>query len=680
MTTQFEHQPIGRQLTLLMVGALVVIFAVLVWIVQHFSSKALVAETEHSLEQESKIMVGMLDSLFEGVKARGERQSSFFVKYAGGEPLPGQGTMRTGEVDLPVVRIGDEVVNGNDRLLKSFKNLTGDEAGILAIKDGKLYRLSTLLADKDGKALVGSAIASDDPLAKAVLQGQDYSGLSVRGGKYYFGTSRVLKGADGKPWGAYSVRISLEAEMQQVRQLFGSVITGKTGYVYILRPTDDKGGGEFVLHPSYQEKTIAAIDQADGVKAHLAEILARKDGTFHFDVADSDGSLRPKLLQVATSRNWGWTLVVGSWVEEYLEGSKRLRNVVIGAGSGAAILLAALILLLVRQRLAGLATLAEAVDRLGKGDLRAAAQHAAPGSRNEVHQIGSAFNAMVDSMRTLVNGVASTSRELGNSADELSSTASTAMQGAAQQSESAAAIAASVEEMSVSITEVAENARQATRISEEAKSLTESGRGVVDTAVRDLEEVADDIKESAALIQSLGERSQQISSVVGVIREIAEQTNLLALNAAIEAARAGEQGRGFAVVADEVRKLAERTALSTREIATTVQSIIDETAHAVARIQTLRTRMTGSVDLAREAGQALAEIDVSARQAVATVQSIAASTHQQSGTSQEIARLVERIARMADGSSGRATQNSERAGRLQRLAAALQAQLARFTT
>ena len=133
MTTQFEHQPIGHQLTLLMVGALVVIFAVMVWIVQHFSSKALVAETEHSLEQESKIMVGMLDSLFEGVKARGERQSSFFVKYAGGEPLPGQGTMRTGEVDLPVVRIGDEIVNGNDRLLegsKRLRNVTSTPKGL----------------------------------------------------------------------------------------------------------------------------------------------------------------------------------------------------------------------------------------------------------------------------------------------------------------------------------------------------------------------------------------------------------------------------------------------------------------------------------------------------------------------------------------------------------------------
>ncbi len=202
MTTQFEHQPIGRQLTLLMVGALVVIFAVLVWIVQHFSSKALVAETEHSLEQESKIMVGMLDSLFEGVKARGERQSSFFVKYAGGEPLPGQGTMRTGEVDLPVVRIGDEVVNGNDRLLKSFKNLTGDEAGILAIKDGKLYRLSTLLADKDGKALVGSAIASDDPLANRACRARTYA--HPYSGKNLFRT----QGSQGCRWqtlGRYSV-------------------------------------------------------------------------------------------------------------------------------------------------------------------------------------------------------------------------------------------------------------------------------------------------------------------------------------------------------------------------------------------------------------------------------------------------------------------------------------------
>jgi methyl-accepting chemotaxis protein len=128
---------------------------------------------------------------------------------------------------------------------------------------------------------------------------------------------------------------------------------------------------------------------------------------------------------------------------------------------------------------------------------------------------------------------------------------------------------------------VADNANQAAQISEEAKEVTTTGRDVVYRAMNELERVATDITESAVLIESLGERSKQISSVVGVIREIADQTNLLALNAAIEAARAGEQGRGFAVVADEVRKLAERTSLSTQEIATTVSAILDETGRAV---------------------------------------------------------------------------------------------------
>jgi methyl-accepting chemotaxis protein len=198
--------------------------------------------------------------------------------------------------------------------------------------------------------------------------------------------------------------------------------------------------------------------------------------------------------------------------------------------------------------------------------------------------------------------------------------------------------------------------------------------------MNDLERVAGDINESAVLIQSLGERSKQISSVVGVIREIAEQTNLLALNAAIEAARAGEQGRGFAVVADEVRKLAERTAMSTQEISSTVQAILDETGVAVKRMQAVSSSMAVSVGLAREAGDSLATIDEHAQQTVDTVQNIADSTREQSSASQEIARLVENIAQMAEGSSGRAITNSERARNLQALASQLQAQLSRFTT
>ena len=218
------------------------------------------------------------------------------------------------------------------------------------------------------------------------------------------------------------------------------------------------------------------------------------------------------------------------------------------------------------------------------------------------------------------------------------------------------------------------------RISEDANAVTTSGIDLVYRAMSELERVAADITESAALIESLGERSKQISSVVGVIREIADQTNLLALNAAIEAARAGEQGRGFAVVADEVRKLAERTSLSTQEIATTVSAILDETGRAVSRMQELSTNMTGSVDMARQAGDSLEAIDARAKETVDVVHGIADSAREQSAASQEIARLVETIAQAAEGSSGRAVLNSERAQNLLRLAAELQTQLSRFNT
>ena len=210
--------------------------------------------------------------------------------------------------------------------------------------------------------------------------------------------------------------------------------------------------------------------------------------------------------------------------------------------------------------------------------------------------------------------------------------------------------------------------------------VTEAGRQVVDRTRGNLVCVAREVGESAALIESLGERSKQISSVVGVIREIAEQTNLLALNAAIEAARAGEQGRGFAVVADEVRKLAERTAASTGEIATTIQAIQTETDTAVLRMQSVRNSMGASVEQAQSADESLGEIEARVRETVGVVALIAEGTREQSVASQEIARLVEYIAQSAEGTNERAVRNSERASRLEALAAALQDQLARFKT
>ena len=581
---------------------------------------------------------------------------------------------------MPVVKLGNEVLNGNERVLAAFKALTGEEAAFLFIKEGKVYRLATLLKDKDGKPMHGVPIGDADPVAKALLAGQDYQGLAIRGGKYNFSTVKLLKDGEGKPWGAYSIRISLDGELKRIRDQFGGLVAGKTGYVYIVRPTDEKTIGEFVLHPKFQEKSIAEVDLPAAAKASVTEVVTRKSGMFRYSMADQSGVEREKIIFAATSPAWGWTVATGSWLDEYLEESRALRNLVILISIAAALILSVLIYLLVNSRLGGLRLLVQEVSKVSAGDLRAAVHDADPASRNEVHAIAHAFNQMAEGMRNLVKGVASTSAQVGVAANELQDAARSAMDGSAQASQSASGIAASVEELSVSISHVADNANHAAHISEDAKAVTGSGREVVQRTMNELERVASDIKESAVLIQSLGERSKQISSVVGVIREIAEQTNLLALNAAIEAARAGEQGRGFAVVADEVRKLAERTAMSTQEISTTVSAILQETSGAVQRMQTVSANMSDSVGLAREAGDSLRTIDQRAQETVEVVHGIADSTREQSAASQEIARLVENIAQAAEGSSNRSVQNTERAQNLQRLAAELQSQLSRFTT
>ncbi|MBS1144512.1 MAG: methyl-accepting chemotaxis protein [Proteobacteria bacterium] len=680
MFDNFAKRPIAQQLIAAMIAALVVVFSIMTLVVQKKADTAAVAVAERNLEHEATLMAGMLESLFTAVQVRGEDGSKFFNKFIGGVPELGSGLVKTGEVDLPVVRLGNEVLNGNDRLLKAFRELTGDDSAFLVFRDNKVYRLATLLKDKDGKPMNGTPLPDGDPVAKSLLAGKDYQGLAIRGGKYNFSTVKLLRGADGKPWGAYSVRISLDNDLKRIRDQFGSQVAGKTGYVFIVRPTDEKTIGEFVLHPKLQGVMVGETDVPAVAKNAIAELISRKTGMVRYDMVDASGSTREKIVFGATSPSWGWVVATGSWIDEYLEESRALRNLVVLISVVAAIILAALVYILVNARLRGLGQMVEEARRISNGDLRSTGLQAVGDSRNEVHVIGNAFHQMAESVRSLVRGVSASSLQVDSAAGDLQSAAKSALEASEQASSSASGIASSVEQLSVSITHVADNANHAAQISENAKEVTTTGRQVVSTAMVELERVAVDINESALLIQSLGERSKQISSVVGVIREIADQTNLLALNAAIEAARAGEQGRGFAVVADEVRKLAERTSVSTQEIAGTVSAILEETGRAVQRMQTVSTNMSDSVEMARQAGESLQVIDERAQETVEVVHGIADSTREQSAASQEIARLVENIAQSAEGSSVRALQNSDRAQNLQRLAKELHVQLDRFTT
>jgi methyl-accepting chemotaxis protein len=315
--------------------------------------------------------------------------------------------------------------------------------------------------------------------------------------------------------------------------------------------------------------------------------------------------------------------------------------ILVGGSLGVAAVATIIVVVLVRRLLRAVTDAVDTSVKISEGDLTVTVEAT---SHDEIglmmikmKEMAGRLRQDIGKLKQVALGIAEGSMHLNTQSDTMTRTLN-------DQSSRATQIATASEEMSQTVIDIARNASEIANSAVETASIAEQGSRVVQQSVTESHAIAETVTRSTEVVKTLGERSQQIGEIVSVINDIADQTNLLALNAAIEAARAGEQGRGFAVVADEVRKLAERTAKATSEISVMIRGIQDEVGNAVSSMETANQKVENGVRYSIEAGTQLQKIVEAVSGLQAMVQQIASATEEMSSTSEGISGDIQEIA------------------------------------
>ncbi|WP_430298621.1 methyl-accepting chemotaxis protein [Pseudomonas putida] len=317
----------------------------------------------------------------------------------------------------------------------------------------------------------------------------------------------------------------------------------------------------------------------------------------------------------------------------------------------------------------------EVVKKIAEGDLT---QRLEITRRDELGALQQGIAGMGDTLRALITGIRDGVTQIASAAEELSAVTEQTSAGVNNQKVETDQVATAMHEMTATVQEVARNAEQASQAATQADGEARAGDRVVNEAIGQIERLAAEVQHATEAMNLLQQESQKIGSVMDVIKSVAQQTNLLALNAAIEAARAGEAGRGFAVVADEVRALAQRTQKSTEEIEELVASLQNGTQRVANAMQGSSGLTDSSVELARKAGTSLASITRTVSGIQAMNQQIAAAAEQQSAVADEIGRSIMNVRDVSEQTAAASEETAASSVELARLGGQLQTMVSHF--
>jgi methyl-accepting chemotaxis protein len=663
------NSSVGTRLASLSSLLVFFIFAIVIVTVYFMASGVVHKQGEQSLHNQAALVRDMVATFDRTARSGADMSAGLFAgMFKGSFELKGSS-------DVPVLSIAGKTLNNDYAYVDEFtKESHGSVATVFARKGDDLLRISTSLKKEDGNRAVGTVLDRSHPGYRAIMDGKEYLGKARLFGKDYMTKYLPLKNPRGSIIGCLFIGFDISKDLKALSETIRAIKIGETGYVYAF-DGEGKEAGTMIIHPSLEGKNMLDVKSAEG-KEIFKEMIAKKDGIIEYDWKNAGDSSSHSVINVFTYNPGLDLVIVVSAQQSELNKPVTIMATVsaIGGVAGVAVL-CVLMFIMIRTILKPLVNLVDTAHKVAAGDLTVNLEHK---GNDEIAKVTDAIKGMVDKLKGVIGEIKQASSSVASGSDQLSSTSEEITRTMGDQSTRSSQIATATEEMSQTVIDIAKNASNIAHQSSETAIIAKKGAEVVDKSVIESRTIVETVRTSAGVMQTLGEKSKQIGEIVDVINDIADQTNLLALNAAIEAARAGEQGRGFAVVADEVRKLAERTAQATAEISRMIGAIQGEVSSAVEAMNRTNEKVNVGLEYSVEAGEQLKAIVQSVTSLQSLVQQIATATEEMSTTSEAISGDIQAVAGGAREISGESDQIAKSSAELARLAGQLKTTVNQF--
>jgi len=637
---------IAGQLGLALSGVLAVVIAgSSLFALRSLGQSTELAHRQH-LASEAQLLAGQLASFHQTLRTTTQRMATLFERRFESGLTVGPAVDGT----AASLYLNGERLNDDFALVDEFTKLTGGAATVFLRTGDDFLRVTTSVKKEDGSRAIGTLLDRKHPGYAPLLNGQPYVGRATLFGRQYMNQYTPVRDSSGQVIAVLYVGFDYTQEQQDQFQTLSEFRIGEGGSLAVR---DDATGwlvkpaGASTLDESEPNQPLT---WSDGNEQFVSLTAPVEKETLHVAATLPQDEIDALIWRVGTQ------LAIGSLL--------------------ALLLAVAAIIVLLRQRLRPLGRLLDQAHAFGEGNLKVRVPVV---RQDEIGALTATFNQMAESLSGTVAKVRTSSTDVTQRADQLNKLATGTEQRSAEQATQLDSMVSAVQQFSATAGEIASGMHRTEQLTVENVSLTREGAESMRAAARALEQIARSLSSTGEVINGLGERSQQIGGIVGVISGIAEQTNLLALNAAIEAARAGEQGRGFAVVADEVRSLAARTSQATREITEVIQSVQDETNQAMTSIDEGNRLMEQGLALNGKVAATLDDIQTHTAQTLDQFADIARATSEQSATAAVLSQDLHTVAQDNQSRRKAGAELANTAHQLKRLADSLDHEVNRFS-